>query len=374
VLFWVVLWVGVPIVAAVLGNPWPSLSPFRTLFGLLERGAQLIGLDRLDLGLRYPTRLARWPAVVLLFAAIWGELVLPAATEASTVGILLVGYTLLTLFGMVAFGKVAWLSNAELFEVFLGWLGRVGPIGRRTTEAEVCNGCEESCDPVRCVDCPECAAAAEPGERRAELRPWFVGLTEARHSGWSDVAFIVLALSGVTFDGLHETVIWGTFLNVLFPPVGAVVGFYWASIVIGTLGILAVWMLFVAAFSLAAWLTRVTSTRAGLPRFGTLAGSYAATLLPIAGGYLIAHYLTLFIQGLAWIPELIGNPVAPVAPPIDWIPISLIWYLSVAAIVLGHIAAIVLSHRLALRDAERGLGPLRQFGRIVVEPVGHAPI
>jgi len=351
VLFWVVLWVGVPIIAAVLGNPWPSLSPFRTLFGLLERGAQLIGLDRLDLGLRYPTRLSRWPAVVLLFAAIWGELVLPAATEASTVGILLVGYTLLTLLGMFAFGKVAWLRNAELFEVLFAWLGHVGPIGRRTIDAEVCDGCEEACDPQRCVDCPECAVAAEPGERRAELRPWFVGLTETRPSGWSDVAFIVLALSGVTFDGLHETVIWGTFLNVLFPPVGAVVGFYWASIVIGTLGILAVWMAFVAAFSLAAWLTRVTSTRAELPRFGALAGGYAATLLPIAGGYLIAHYLTLFIQGLAWIPELIGNPIAPVAPPLDWIPISLVWYLSVGAIVLGHVAAVVLSHRLALRDA-----------------------
>lgn len=351
VLFWVVLWVGVPIITVVLGNPWPSISPFRSLFALLERGARLIGLDRLDLGLRYPTLLGRWPAVLLLFAAIWGELVLPAATAASTVGALLVGYTVVTLLGMFAFGKVAWLRNAELFEVLFAWLGRVGPIGRRTVDPKVCDGCEEACDPGRCVDCPECAIAAEPGERRAELRPWFAGLTEARRSGWSDVAFIVLALSGVTFDGLHETIIWGTFLNLLFPPVGAVVGFYWATVVIGTLGLLVVWMFFLAAFSLAAWLTRLTSTQADLARFGPLAGSYAATLLPIAGGYLIAHYLTLFIQGMVWVPELIGKPNAPVAPTLDWIPISLVWYLSVGAIVLGHIAAIVLSHRLALRDA-----------------------
>jgi hypothetical protein len=351
VLFWVVLWVGVPIVTVVLGNPWPSVSPFRSLFALLERGARLIGLDGLDLGLRYPARLARWPAVFLLFAAVWGELVLPAATAAGTVGALLVGYTVLTLVGMFAFGKVAWLRNAELFEVLFAWLGRVGPIGRRTTDAEVCNGCEEACDPTRCVDCPECAGAAEPGERRTELRPWFAGLTETRRSGWSDVAFIVLALAGVTFDGLHETIIWGTFLNVLFPPVGGVVGFYWATVVIGTLGIFVVWMLFLAAFSLAAWLTRVTSTHADVASFGSLAGSYAATLLPITGGYLIAHYLTLFIQGMVWVPELIGNPNAPVAPTLDWIPISLVWYLSVGAIVLGHVAAIVLSHRLALRDA-----------------------
>ena len=30
VLLWVGLWVGLPIVAVLLGNPWPSLSPFRT--------------------------------------------------------------------------------------------------------------------------------------------------------------------------------------------------------------------------------------------------------------------------------------------------------------------------------------------------------
>ena len=39
------------------------------------------------------------------------------------------------------------------------------------------------------------------------------------------------------------------------------------------------------------------------------------------------------------------------APDIGWIPVGAIWYLSVAAIVGGHIAGIVLAHRLALRDA-----------------------
>lgn len=31
--------------------------------------------------------------------------------------------------------------------------------------------------------------AAEPGERRPELRPWFAGLIEVRNAGWSDAAF-----------------------------------------------------------------------------------------------------------------------------------------------------------------------------------------
>ena len=84
---------------------------------------------------------------------------------------------------------------------------------------------------------------------------------------------------------------------------------------------------------------------------GAIAGGYAATLLPIAGGYLIAHYFTLLIQGVAWIPTLIGDPLSTVAPLLDWIPISAVWYLSVGAIVIGHIAAVVLAHRRALQDS-----------------------
>jgi hypothetical protein len=41
--------------------------------------------------------------------------------------------------------------------------------------------------------------------------------------------------------------------------------------------------------------------------------------------------------------------MASVAPSVDWIPIQLVWYLSVGAIVLGHVVAVVLAHRLALR-------------------------
>ena len=84
---------------------------------------------------------------------------------------------------------------------------------------------------------------------------------------------------------------------------------------------------------------------------GGMVGVYAATLLPIAAGYLIAHYLTLVIQGVAWLPELLVDPLLTVAPPLDWIPVSVVWYLSVGAIVIGHIVAVVLAHRIALRDS-----------------------
>ncbi len=253
---------------------------------------------------------------------------------------------------MTLFGRVAWLRHAELFEVLLGWFGRIGPIGRRVVVESTCEDCGEDCDPQRCVDCPECSAAAEPGERAAELRPWFVGLTEVQHAQWSDAGFIILALAGVTYDGLQETAFWGALMQPLFVAVWEAFGALNTVLIIQTLGLAAVWVVFLIAFSVATALTRrLHDPLRTPPPMGRMIGVYAATLLPIAAGYLIAHYLTLLIQGIVWLPQLLADPLLTVAPPLDWIPVSVVWYLSVGAIVIGHIVAVVLAHRIALRDS-----------------------
>lgn len=348
VLFWIGIWVALPLSAALLGDAWPSLSPFRTLYGGIEWVAHRLG-RRADIGLRYPPGLARWPAVALLFVALWAELVLPGREAPSVIGLLMGGYTLLTLAGMVLFGRVAWLRHAELFERLMGWFGRVGPIGRRSASVELCEGCEEGCNPDSCVDCPECAAAGEPGERIAELRPHFTGLTEVRRGDWSDAAFILLALSGVTFDGLQETAAWGVVVNAIQPPLVTLLGALNAVLLSGTIGLVGLWFAFLAVFAAAVALTRRLSE--GLqPPFASLAGMYAATLLPIAAGYLVAHYGTLVLQGLIWLPDLLRDPVRSVAPEVT-VTAEAVWYLSVGVIVAGHVAAVVLAHRIALRDA-----------------------
>ncbi|MGZ6372202.1 MAG: hypothetical protein ACXWL8_02285 [Candidatus Limnocylindria bacterium] len=354
VLFWIGIWVGLPIISVLVGNPWPAMSPFRTVFAGLERLARVIGFDRLDAGVRYPDFLGRWPASMFLAAGVWAELILPDRTAPTTIAVLLGGYTILTLIGMVVFGRIAWLRNAELFEVYLGWFGRVGPIGRRVVEPRTCEGCAEECDPAHCVDCPECAVAAEPGERRPELRPWFAGLTEIGSAGWSDAAFIVLVLSAVTYDGLQETAPFGSAMNVLFPALLPVIGPLNTVLAVQTILLVALWLGFLAIFVLASWVTlRMHDADREPPPLGTVVGAYAATLLPIAGGYFMAHYLTLLVQGVFWIPTLIADPLSTVAPPLDWLPISAVWYLSVGAIVIGHVAAVVLAHRRALRDSAR---------------------
>jgi len=354
VLLWIGLWVGLPIVAVLAGNPWPSLSPFRTTFAIIEAAARRLGARSVDAGIGYPAWLARWPAVVLLAAAIWAELILPGSSVARTVATLMLGYTLLALAGMITVGQIAWLRHGELFEVYLGWFGRVGPIGRVAVDQTLCDGCGDACDPARCVDCPECSAAAEDHERRPGLRPWILGLTDVARAGWSDAAFIILALAGVSYDGLRETAFGATLLDVVLPPVQSMLGITGTTfLVVETLAFALVFGAFWLAFLLVAWATHLLGETTGPPALAGTAGAYAATLLPIAAGYLIAHYLTLVIQGVVWLPSLIADPLLSLAPALDWIPTVLVWYLSVAAIVAGHVAAIVLAHQHALRDAPR---------------------
>lgn len=351
VLLWIGIWVGLPIVAVLIGNPWPSLSPFRSTYAAMEWLGRRLGLRTLDAGIPYPGWLARWPAVALLGAAIWLELIHPEGEVAATVAAVMLRYTLLTLAGMVVFGQVAWLRNVELFEVLLGWFGRIGPIGRRAATPELCAGCGEDCDPRRCLDCPGCAVAADDRERAPELRPWAVGLAEVRRAGWSDAAFIVLALAGVSYDGLSETAFGAALLSILLPPVERVLGLTGAAfLLVDTLGFAIVAAAFFTAFLVVAVSTHRLVERTGSGLRAT-AGAYAATLLPIAAGYLIAHYLTLVIQGVVWLPSLVVDPLTSLQPELGWIPVGFVWYLSVVSIVIGHVVAIVLAHRIALRDS-----------------------
>lgn len=341
-LFWVLLWAGLPIVAAVVGNPWPALSPFRTLHDVAVR---FTGRE-LDVGLPYPAGARRWPAVALLLVGLMLELTVPGAELGPFVGSLLLGYTVVTVAGMVLFGPVTWLRNGEVLEVLFGWFGRIGPIGRRSVSVELCSDCESGCDPNSCIDCGECLVVGDRTELALVLRRLLGGLAEVRGAGWSDAAFILLALGGVTFDGLQETPLWIAINRAVESVLGTVLPLQTVFALIGPLGVLGVWLGFLAIFWLAAMATRrLAGAAVGL---SATAGTYAATLLPIAAGYAIAHYLTLLIQGLASLPGMLLDPFALEAE-LDWLPAGFVWYLSVGAIVVGHVAAVLLAHREALR-------------------------
>src|SRR5262249_55206451 len=123
-----------------------------------------------------------------------------------------------------------------------------------------------------------------------------------------------------------------------------------------TLGLVALPVLFLALYLACCWSMGRAS---GVHRpVREVAKVFIYTLVPIAVAYHIAHYLPFFlIQGQYLIP-LLSDPcgfgwnllgTAGYRPRLDLVGARFAWYTAVLAIVAGHVLAVYLAHRLALR-------------------------
>ena len=117
-------------------------------------------------------------------------------------------------------------------------------------------------------------------------------------------------------------------------------------------------------------------------RADDLAGRFVHTLIPIALAYVVAHYFSLLAyQGQALVylaSDPLGNGTdlfGTTSGHIDyrWIGATGIWYVQVAALVLGHVAGLTLAHdrAIALRHpATRPVAVLDARGDGVVHVLG----
>ena len=96
---WVTWWVGFSLLVACVGNIWPALDPWRTLF-------ECLGIKSDNRA--WPKRLGMYPAVFLLLAWSWFEVVYPIAVVPRNLGYLALTWTLLSLLGMSLFGRETW--------------------------------------------------------------------------------------------------------------------------------------------------------------------------------------------------------------------------------------------------------------------------
>ena len=96
-------------------------------------------------------------------------------------------------------------------------------------------------------------------------------------------------------------------------------------------------------------------------------GAIGAGLLPIALGYLIAHYLTYLLIDGQWIVAAIGDPfqqgwnlfgLAFFTPSGTWLPPGLVWTVQLAAVVGGHMLGAWGGHVVAVAEAPTGMAPL----------------
>ncbi len=341
---WVTWWVGLSFFTALVGNLWPLVNPWKILFDWAEGLVRRLGYrDGLELGEPYPGALGVWPAVGLYLVFVWTENVFSGSYVPRNIALFALAYTLITLYGMAFFGKETWLRRGEAFSVFFGLLGRFAPTEVRVKNPEVCRGCEGCESGGRCVGCYECFEHAAPDERELNLRPPAVGLGLPEKVPPGAVAFVIVVLAGVTFDGLLQTPLWLEIVRL--------------TPITQTLGVILLPALFGGVYLGFVELSRVLGGggEGGLGRF---AAAYVFSLVPIAIAYQMAHYYTyLLIQG-QMIVSLVSDPfgwgwnlfgTADFEPDYGIVGAGFVWYSQVALIVAGHVIAVYLAHSTSLR-------------------------
>lgn len=302
------LWVGVIFASVLLGPVWRAISPVRTLgIGL----ARLAGTDP-ERGLYdYPARLGYWPAVFGLFAFVWLELVSPASTSLGAVRLWFAIYVAVMLIGGALFGT-RFHRHADPFEVWSSLAAKVSPWAL--------------------------------SEGRLVLRSPLANLSTVtpRHG----LVGVVAVLFGSTaFDSFSESEFW--------------VKYYQGH---ETLTKFQLDNLAMLGFCLGAGLILIAGTmlsgvdpdrdRRALPRL------FAHSMVPILVAYLVAHYLTLFVdqgtQTLAYAADPFGRGdnflgTAGLTPSY-WFSYhaTLLASIKVIAVVVGHVTAAVAAHDRAL--------------------------
>ena len=162
-------------------------------------------------------------------------------------------------------------------------------------------------------------------------------------------------LSTVLFDGMLGGQVWWLTQRAITRALPQFVDDN--GYILGTIGLIGVWLLFLAAYRLTCEIT-APARRCGRRR-RTLARAFALTLVPIAVAYNVAHnFSSLLVQGQQLIP-LLSDPLglkwdlfgaATYRPDIGIIDARITWYVAISAIVTGHVISVWLAHRVALRE------------------------
>jgi hypothetical protein len=317
----ITFWVGLAFASVLLGDVFALLSPWRALGRFTGRLARVV-LRRPPRHLAYPERIGRYPATLVLLTFAWIELVSGWGDAPSTLASAAAGYTVITLVGQAVFGVETWSTRAEGFAVYYNLLSRISIWERR--------------DGVLGVRAPL------GGLPRMDRPP-------------GTVAFVLTAIGTVTFDGLGQGPAWSSLRSALvdgFTAVGvsAEAAPKWAS----TVGLLVCVALIAAFYRLGISGARTVGGKLGEPE---LRERFVHTLAPIAAVYVFAHYFSFLLfegQGIVYLAsdpfgqgwDLFGTA----SRGIDYGLISQTgtWYVQVAFVCFGHVAALALAHDRAL--------------------------
>ncbi len=317
----------------VAGDVFRAFNPWRAAGRGFGWVAKRVAGSRLPAPLPYPERLGRWPAALGLVAFAWLELVYSGREDPSVVAVAALLYAGAQLLGMSVYGVEAWSRNGDAFGVYYGLLARLGPLDWRGRELWV--------------------------------RPFLAGATGI--AAVPGTVAVLIALIGTTsFDGFSQGPTWNSLAPKLQDRlIDLGLGQRTALQVAFTLGLLGVVLVVAGLYRLGAAGMHSVDRRHGTSELGA---RFAHSLLPIALAYVVAHYFSyLAIQGQA-IGYLASDPLGrgsnllgTATASIDYgvVSANAIWYVQVGALVVGHVAGLVLAHDRALtlysdpRDATR---------------------
>jgi hypothetical protein len=306
---YVLLWVGLVPASLLFGPFYKAVNPVRTINLLVSR---VIGGDP-DRGMfELPRWVGYWPAAGGLFAFVWLELIYPDATYLGPVRLWFAVYVAVLLVGSALFGS-QWFERADPFEVYSTLVGHLSFFGRREDGSLVLRS------PLANLD----AVPAGPG---------LVG--------------VVAVLFGSTaFDSFKDSNVWLRFsqttsLNVTWVNTGVLLGF---CLVVG--------------------LSLVLATTAAAPREGVrradLPSLFAHSVVPIIVGYMVAHYLTYFVESGQQTLVQLSDPMATGANLLGTADWQVNYWLSthptflavtkVLAVVTGHVVGVVAAHDRAMK-------------------------
>ncbi len=324
-LVWAGWWAGYTITVYLIGNTWPALDPWRTLSGWVARAGDRFGVA---VGrVTYPERLGAWPSVAGLLALVLLEVVSPVAERPRLLAGVVVGYTLVAVAGSLAVGRGVWFERVDPIARVFRFYGRLAPIQRGPSGVELT------------VPGGALTRATAPESR-------------------DDTAFVVALLWVTTFDGFVSTPAWR---DLARPIVEAGV----PALLVYALALLAGFGLFLGGYRLAARKARETAGTYVSARF--IGGWFVGSLLPIAAGYHLAHFLGYFLTLAPALAAALATPLSAATDPRLLVLPGWFGTLQLGFVVLGHLLAVWVAHSLAFEVFDGRLQPIRsQYPFILV--------
>jgi len=305
--FYVHLWVGLVPLSLLCGPALRAMSPWRTINAGLAR----LSGGRPDQGIAtMSARWGVWPAAFGLLAFVWLELVYPYGQELAPVRLWFAVYAGAMLVGGAVFGSTFY-ERADPFEVYSTLVSRMSVWGRRD-------------DGTLVVRSPLANLDATP------VVPGLAGVT-------------AVLFGSTAFDSFKDSSIWLSRTQTLSH-----------ETLVNGLGLLGFCALVGGLFAAGTMSTRV---RPDVPR-RDLPDLLAHSIVPIIVGYIVAHYLTYFIQngqlGLILMSDPLGrgdNLLGTGDLSVHYWPSSAtaIAVTKVLAVICGHVLGVVAAHDRAIK-------------------------